>query len=57
MGFDKHLTKQMAVFIGWKINGDLAFVGWGQGLNIVLNMFFGPVVNAARGISANSKYY
>lgn len=51
MGFDKHLTKQMAVFIGWKINGDLAFVGCGQGLNIVLNMFFGPVVNAARGIS------
>lgn len=50
-GFDKHLTKQIANFVGWKINGDLAFVGCGQGLNIVLNMFFGPVVNAARGIS------
>lgn len=50
-GFDKHLTKQIANFVGWKINGDLAFVGCSQGLNIVLNMFFGPVVNAARGIS------
>lgn len=51
MRFDKYLTKQIANFIGWKINGDLAFIGCGQGLNIVLNMFFGPVVNAARGIS------
>ena len=51
VGFDKYIARQMAVFIGWKINGDLAFVGCGQGLNIVLNMFFGPVVNAARGIS------
>ena len=49
--FDRILTKQIAVFIGWKINGDLAFIGCGQGLNIVLNLFFGPVVNAARGIS------
>lgn len=49
--FDKGLTREIASFVGWKINGDLAFVGCGQGINIVLNMFFGPVVNAARGIS------
>lgn len=49
--FDWTLTKEIAKFIGWKINGDLAFIGCNQGLNIVLNLFFGPVVNAARGIS------
>lgn len=49
--FDWNLTKEIARFIGWKINGDLAFVGCSQGINVVLNMFFGPVVNAARGIS------
>lgn len=49
--FDWKLIKEIFVFVGWKINGDLAFIGCGQGLNIVLNLFFGPVVNAARGIS------
>lgn len=49
--FDKTILKKILVFIGWKINGDLAFIGCNQGINIVLNLFFGPVVNAARGIS------
>lgn len=38
-------------FFGWNLIGALAMVLKDQGLNIVLNMFFGPVVNAARGIS------
>ena len=49
--FDKKLLTDIFAFIGWKINGDLAFLGCTQGINIVLNLFFGPVVNAARGIS------
>lgn len=49
--FDKRLLKNIFAFIGWKINGDIAFLGCTQGINIVLNLFFGPVVNAARGIS------
>jgi len=49
--FDKKLLKQIFSFIGWKINGDIAFLGCTQGINIILNLFFGPVVNAARGIS------
>lgn len=38
-------------FFGWNLIGALAMVLKDQGLNIVLNIFFGPVVNAARGIS------
>jgi len=38
-------------FFGWNLIGALAMVLKDQGVNVVLNMFFGPVVNAARGIS------
>lgn len=38
-------------FYGWNLIGSLAMVLKDQGVNIVLNIFFGPVVNAARGIS------
>ncbi len=41
----------MLNFSGWNLLGAFAFVMKGQGLNIVLNLFFGPVVNAARGIA------
>lgn len=33
------------------MNGNLAAIGYTQGLNILLNIFFGPTVNAARGIA------
>ena len=49
--FDKSLFKEMLVFSGWTMNGNLAVIGYTQGLNILLNIFFGPVVNAARGIA------
>lgn len=47
------LTRLKSVFsyAGWVFNGNLAFLGYTQGLNILLNMYFGPVVNAARGLS------
>lgn len=48
---DKKQFKEIAVFAGWTVNGQLAVMGYTQGLNILLNMFFGPVVNAARGIA------
>ena len=31
--------------------GGLAVVCQGQGINIILNIFFGPIVNAARAIA------
>lgn len=49
--FDKRMFKEMARFAGWIMNGSLALVGYMQGLNILLNWFFGPAVNAARGLA------
>ena len=38
-------------FSGWSLFGSLANVGASQGINIILNMFFGVAVNAAMGIA------
>lgn len=48
---DKPLFKEMASFAGWSFWGNLAFVLYTQGVNMMLNIFFGPIVNAARGIA------
>lgn len=49
--FDPKLLKQMSGFAGWSFWGNLANILYTQGLNILLNVFFGPVTNAARGIA------
>jgi len=41
----------MGTFTGWSMFGNFSFVFYTQGLNVLINMFNGPVVNAARGIS------
>ena len=48
---DKPLLKEISSFAGWSFWGNLAGILYGQGLNMMLNIFFGPVVNAARGIA------
>lgn len=48
---DKSLFKEMLSFAGWSFWGNLAGVLYTQGLNMMLNIFFGPIVNAARGIA------
>ena len=48
---DKQKTKEMGRFALWIMNGAIALIGYTQGLNLLLNFFFGPVVNAARGIA------
>lgn len=49
--FDKVLFKSMLTFSGWNIFGTFSNMMREQGLNMILNLFFGPVVNAARGIA------
>jgi O-antigen/teichoic acid export membrane protein len=49
--WDKPLFKEMTAFAGWSMFGDAAFLLFTQGLNILLNVFFGATVNAARGIA------
>ena len=48
---DRKVFKEMLNFAGWNLFGNVAYVTFSQGLNILLNMFFGPVVNAARAVS------
>lgn len=48
---DRGLIKEMIGFAGWNLFGACAYIAFTQGLNIILNMFFGPVVNAARAIA------
>lgn len=55
--FDKDLFKKIFGFAAWTMNGNLAVIGYTQGINILLNMFFGPAVNAARGIAVQVQSY
>ena len=48
---DKSIYKEIFSFSGWDVVGSLSVVTQGQGLNILLNIYFGPMVNAARAIS------
>ncbi|MBQ7946320.1 MAG: lipopolysaccharide biosynthesis protein [Bacteroidales bacterium] len=45
------LFKEIIGYTAWNVCGGLAGVGKSQGINILLNMFFGPKVNAARGVA------
>lgn len=48
---DKRLLKEMTSFAGWGMIGDGAWILNTEGVNILINMFFGVVLNAARGIA------
>ena len=41
----------MSNIAGWSLFGNLAGVGYTQGINLLLNIFFGPAINAARGVA------
>lgn len=49
--WDKKLLKQMFGFAGWNFIGAASAVLRDQGGNVVINLFCGPSVNAARGIA------
>ncbi len=49
--YEKPLFRTMSKYAAWNTFGSLAWMGKTQGCNIILNIFFGPIVNAAYGIS------
>lgn len=49
--FEKSIFFNIAGFSNWTLIGMLATTANGQGMNVLLNMFLGTVVNAARGIA------
>lgn len=48
---DTKLIKEIGLFSTWSLLGNAAYISYTQGLNVLLNMFFSPAVNAARGIA------
>jgi len=49
--YDKNYFNELISYSGWNLFGGIAAVSRGQGINIVLNLFFGTVVNAAYGLT------
>lgn len=47
----KDLFTSMISYSGWSLLGSLAYMLREQGVNLVLNAFFGTIVNAARGVA------
>ena len=48
---NNNLIKKMLNFSGWDLYGNASVVGRTQGVNILLNLFFGALLNAASGIA------
>ena len=48
---DKDILKPMLTFTGWDFYGNASVVARTQGVNMLLNIYFGPVLNAANGIA------
>lgn len=49
--WSNQLFKQIFSFSSWSLIGNFAFTMNGQGMNFLINIFFGPIYNAARGIA------
>ena len=49
--WNKDELKELIGFSGWHLLGTFSVVIRSQGINILLNVFFSPVVNAARGVA------
>lgn len=49
--YEKRLFKEMLSFSGWNIFGTFGHMLKFQGVSLVLNLFFGPIINAAHGIA------
>ena len=48
---NKPLLKELGGFAGWNLFGSLCVVGRNQGVAVILNIFFGTIINAAYGIA------
>lgn len=51
--FDRSCWKEMSAFAGWNFIGCTAGLLKDQGVSVLLNLFMGPILNAARGIASS----
>lgn len=49
--WESGLFKEIIGYSSWNLIGSVSFIAKGQGVNILLNIFFGPVINATKSIS------
>lgn len=50
--YDKSLIKEMTGFAGWSFFGNGAYMLNVQGVDMLINIFFGVTLNAARGVAS-----
>lgn len=48
---NKRLIKEMTGFAGWSFFGNASWILNSQGIDVLINLFFGVTLNAARGIA------
>lgn len=48
----KLMFKELLSFSGWTLSSTFAYMTYNQGINIMMNMFYGPVVNAAQALAS-----
>lgn len=53
--YNKEITRELTTFSGWNIFGSIADIGYQQGTNIILNIFYGVALNATMGITNQVK--
>lgn len=49
--WDTKLAREILSYSGWNLFGAVAGVARSQGINMLINVFFNPAINAARGIA------
>lgn len=48
---DKDILNEICGFTSWGMLGAISNIFMGQGVNLILNIFFGPLINAARALA------
>lgn len=49
--YDKKMIQDISTFASWSLTSSMSWAIQNQGANFMLNIFFGPAINAARGIA------
>lgn len=53
--FNNKLFREICSFAGWKFLSDSAYVFSTQGVNMLINVYFGVALNAARGLATQAQ--
>lgn len=54
LGWDKQILKEMWSLAFWSMSGNIAYVGYTQGITLLINLFFGPAMNAAIAVASQA---